>query len=196
MPRHLDKRGEGPHHITFTVPDLRASVAAVRKLGATVTGEDYSHPSWHEAFIAPDAVHGTVIQLAQSDATYPPPAELLTSRHRDVETYPSSAGATDRTWWTSTWDTEAEAVNPAVLGATHLASIGLDLSRMLFGDVLGADMLEHPDGPEFRWSSGTLCAHPRPTPGITNIDVTGDPPAGLTIGRTPLSESATKGSRA
>lgn len=35
--RFLQRRGEGPHHLTFTVPDLREATARARGLGFTVT---------------------------------------------------------------------------------------------------------------------------------------------------------------
>lgn len=54
LQRNLEKRGEGPHHITFTVPDVGVAVAAARSLGLTVVGEHYEHPPWREAFIMPD----------------------------------------------------------------------------------------------------------------------------------------------
>lgn len=113
--RFLDRRGEGPHHITFTVSDLPATVEQVRRLGATGTGENYSHPPWQEAFVAPDRGHGVVVQLAHSDATYPSPAKLLSTTKRDPDSYPSSAGGTDPTWWTPIWDTAV--VGEARLGA-------------------------------------------------------------------------------
>jgi catechol 2,3-dioxygenase-like lactoylglutathione lyase family enzyme len=188
--RFLDRRGgDGPHHITVTVPDLRATVAAVRRIGLTVTGEDYDHPLWQEAFIAPDTFHGVVVQLAHSDATYPSPAELLVSRHRETDSFPSSAGATDRTWWASVWDVEPQA-GAAVLGATHVTSTSVEMSRRLFADVLGADTTEQADGAEFRWPSGAVRVRPGRTPGITRVDVTNGPRGGLTIGRTVLSEPA------
>src|SRR5699024_2005377 len=39
LTRFLDKRGAGPHHVTFSVPDLRTTVSQVRELGLTVVGE-------------------------------------------------------------------------------------------------------------------------------------------------------------
>ena len=125
----------------------------MRALGLQVTGEDYSHASWQEAFIAPDAVHGVVIQLAQSDASYPSPAELLTTTARDLDSYPSSAGATDKTWWTPVWE-EATPEATAVAGATVLASSDLDLSRRLFAGVLGASTSRSTAG----WSSAGRAA--------------------------------------
>lgn len=65
--KFLATRGEGVHHITFLVEDLRACVAEARAAGARVVGEDYRRPSWQEAFISPKSASGTIIQLAQSD---------------------------------------------------------------------------------------------------------------------------------
>ena len=92
LSRFLERHGIGPHHITFTVPDLRAAVERVRAVGATVVGEDYENPSWQEAFVAPDGIHGVVIQLAHSDSDYPGPAELLASTDREPGPVPQQPG--------------------------------------------------------------------------------------------------------
>ena len=63
----LARRGEGVHHITFLVEDLKAAVAEARAAGLRVVDEDYSQPSWQEAFISPKSANGTIIQLAQTD---------------------------------------------------------------------------------------------------------------------------------
>jgi methylmalonyl-CoA/ethylmalonyl-CoA epimerase len=60
----LEKRGEGVHHLTYVVKDLKAAVAAARAAGYRVLGESYANPSWQEAFISPRDLHGTLIQLA------------------------------------------------------------------------------------------------------------------------------------
>ncbi len=65
--KFLATRGEGVHHVTFLVDDLPACVAEARQAGARVVGEDYSRPSWQEAFISPKSANGTIVQLAQSD---------------------------------------------------------------------------------------------------------------------------------
>lgn len=62
----LARRGEGVHHLTFMVSDLRAAVAEARAAELRVIDEDYSDPTWQEAFISPRSAHGTIIQLAQS----------------------------------------------------------------------------------------------------------------------------------
>jgi methylmalonyl-CoA/ethylmalonyl-CoA epimerase len=61
----LAKRGEGPHHLTFIVADLKAAVAAARAAGYRVVGESYDTPHWQEAFVSPRDLHGTLVQLAQ-----------------------------------------------------------------------------------------------------------------------------------
>jgi methylmalonyl-CoA/ethylmalonyl-CoA epimerase len=62
----LDKRGEGAHHMTFIVRDLRAAVERARASGLRVVDEDYSEPKWQEAFISPRSAFGTIVQLAQT----------------------------------------------------------------------------------------------------------------------------------
>lgn len=171
LQRNLDKRGEGPHHITFTVPDLRSAVNHVRALGLSVVGESYEHPPWREAFIMPDSVHGVVIQLAQSDSVYPSPEELLSSRERAFEDVPSPADATDPEWWAEIWDVERTA--QAVLGPTHVGSTDLAASRRLFADVLGAETTEEQDAIEFAWPSGSIRVENTETAGVLGMTLVG-----------------------
>jgi methylmalonyl-CoA/ethylmalonyl-CoA epimerase len=62
----LDKYGEGPHHMTFIVADVRHAVERARAAGLRVVDEDYSDPRWQEAYISPRSGFGTIIQLAQT----------------------------------------------------------------------------------------------------------------------------------
>jgi methylmalonyl-CoA/ethylmalonyl-CoA epimerase len=62
----LDGRGEGVHHITFVVRDLRQAVERARAAGLRVVDEDYRDPHWQEAFISPRSAFGTIVQLAQT----------------------------------------------------------------------------------------------------------------------------------
>jgi methylmalonyl-CoA/ethylmalonyl-CoA epimerase len=75
LERFLVRHGEGPHHLTFKVDDLVASIARVEAAGLAVTGVDLSMPIWKEAFIAPRDAQGTVVQLAESSAPYSTPVE-------------------------------------------------------------------------------------------------------------------------
>jgi catechol 2,3-dioxygenase-like lactoylglutathione lyase family enzyme len=63
----LDRYGEGPHHMTFIVQDLRLAVERARAAGLRVVDEDYADPRWQEAFISPRSAFGTIVQLAQTN---------------------------------------------------------------------------------------------------------------------------------
>lgn len=75
--RFLDTRGEGMHHITLKVSDLRAAVDIVEAKGYQVVGVDLDLVTWKEAFIHPKSSHGLLIQLAQWDDTVPVGARSL-----------------------------------------------------------------------------------------------------------------------
>ena len=59
-------RGEGPHHMTYIVADVRRAVERARAAGLRVVDEDYRDARWQEAFISPRSAFGTIIQLAQT----------------------------------------------------------------------------------------------------------------------------------
>jgi methylmalonyl-CoA/ethylmalonyl-CoA epimerase len=63
----LARYGEGVHHMTFIVRDLRQAVERARAAGLRVVDEDYREPRWQEAFISPRSAFGTIIQLAQTN---------------------------------------------------------------------------------------------------------------------------------
>ncbi|MDQ6674130.1 MAG: VOC family protein [Chloroflexota bacterium] len=63
----LARRGEGTHHLTFLVRDLRHAVERARAAGLRVVDEDYREPRWREAFISPRSAFGTIVQLAQTN---------------------------------------------------------------------------------------------------------------------------------
>lgn len=145
LTRFLDRHGEGPHHLTFTVPDLRDAVAEARSAGLTVVGESYDDPLWREAFITPDDKHGVVIQLAQTTAEYPAIPQ----------------------WWAALWETPAGP--SAGLGQTHLSSTDLTASREVFGQLLRAEVREHDTGIDFVWPSGTVRVHPGSKAGVLGM---------------------------
>jgi methylmalonyl-CoA/ethylmalonyl-CoA epimerase len=62
----LERYGEGPHHMTFIVDNLREAVEQARAAGLRVVDEDYRDPRWQEAFISPRSAFGTIVQLAQT----------------------------------------------------------------------------------------------------------------------------------
>jgi methylmalonyl-CoA/ethylmalonyl-CoA epimerase len=68
--RFLEKRGEGVHHMTFTVRDLPAQVERVRAGGVELIQVSLEDEQWREAFIHPKNAHGVLIQLAESLHTH------------------------------------------------------------------------------------------------------------------------------
>ncbi len=77
----LTKRGEGLHHLTYIVSDLRAAVRAAREAGLRVVDESYENPGWFEAFISPRSAHGTIVQLAQTTLARSEGVRCFTERH-------------------------------------------------------------------------------------------------------------------
>jgi methylmalonyl-CoA/ethylmalonyl-CoA epimerase len=65
--RFLERYGEGAHHMTFVVGDLRQAIERARAAGLRIVDEDYGDPRWQEAFISPRSAFGTIIQLAQTN---------------------------------------------------------------------------------------------------------------------------------
>jgi len=65
--RFLDRYGEGAHHMTFIVEDLRTAVDRAKAAGLRVVDEDYRDARWQEAFISPRSAFGMIIQLAQTN---------------------------------------------------------------------------------------------------------------------------------
>ncbi len=64
--RFLDRSGDGPHHLTFKVPDIVAAMDAAAEAGFPPVRSDLSQDFWKEAFLHPKQCHGIVVQLAQA----------------------------------------------------------------------------------------------------------------------------------
>lgn len=73
--RFLDRRGPGPHHVTFKVPSITAAIGNVETAGYRPVGIDLRDPTWQEAFIHPKDGPGIVVQLAEAPMEWssPPP---------------------------------------------------------------------------------------------------------------------------
>jgi methylmalonyl-CoA/ethylmalonyl-CoA epimerase len=69
LTRFLERHGEGLHHVTFKTDDIRAAMAEVESRGYELVDVNLDNPQWREAFLRPSKAHGTLIQLAQSDAS-------------------------------------------------------------------------------------------------------------------------------
>ncbi len=87
LARFLAHSGPGPHHLTFKVPDLDSTLAALKEAGYVPIGVDRSDPEWMEAFVHPRQASGVVVQVAQAlnDWTSPPPDRFPTARRQRKE---------------------------------------------------------------------------------------------------------------
>jgi methylmalonyl-CoA epimerase len=65
--RFIDKRGEGPHHITIQVDDLEAMHKMLEGKGIKTFGYSEALPGWKEFYIHPKEAFGTLIQFAEFD---------------------------------------------------------------------------------------------------------------------------------
>ena len=73
--RFLDRRGPGPHHVTFIVDDLDAAMAALAGAGLRPGVLDRSDPLWQEAIYSAEVAHGVVLQVVQADGTSSAPPD-------------------------------------------------------------------------------------------------------------------------
>ena len=72
--RFLASSGPGPHHLTFTVPDLEAAVGRARSDGRRPMGVNLEGARWKEAFLHPSEASGILVQLAWSTRELDEPA--------------------------------------------------------------------------------------------------------------------------
>jgi methylmalonyl-CoA/ethylmalonyl-CoA epimerase len=78
LTRYLDKHGEGFHHATILVGDLRSATAELEAEGYEIVDFDDSMDTWQEAFIRPSSGFGTLLQLVTSVSDWTAPISGLT----------------------------------------------------------------------------------------------------------------------
>jgi catechol 2,3-dioxygenase-like lactoylglutathione lyase family enzyme len=159
--RFLDRRGEGPHHLTFKVPDLAAELERLEGIGLRPVGIDLSNPMWREAFLLPRDSHGTVIQIAES-ATWR--FELAWESARAGE-------PVGRRWWPIP---PRRGTVTAVLESVVMESRTVRHAAGFFIEVLGAEVAVHEaDMVELLWPGGRLIIEEGPGEGIVRLEVSG-----------------------
>ena len=162
LQRFLDRHGEGPHHMTFKVPDLAATIDFVRSVGLTPVQVDLANPVWKECFLMPHEAHGTVIQLAQSDFHDP---EAVTK----LET-------SDLGWGTNWWRDAGMPSGPELtLHAVVITSPDADKTAGFFADVLGGTHQDETDGSHrLTWPGGAMVVvRAGARSGIDHLDMSG-----------------------
>ncbi|MDG6997603.1 MAG: VOC family protein [Nitrososphaerota archaeon] len=68
LTKFLKTRGEGMHHLTFQVSDIKNAIEFFKSTGLKTTDEFYEDPVWKTAFISPRSTTGVLIQIYE---TYP-----------------------------------------------------------------------------------------------------------------------------
>ncbi len=139
--RFLDRHGEGPHHLTFKVPDLAAEVDRLRTLGQEPVQIDLANVWWKECFLMPQSAHGTVVQIAQS--ALDDPAAMASLAHLP--------DPWQRPWWQ---EPPAPAPEQVSLERVMLTSPEPGDAAAFFSDVLGGELTQGPDGYELSWPGG------------------------------------------
>jgi hypothetical protein len=161
LARFLDRHGEGPHHLTFKVPDLAAELERLEGLGLRPVGVDLSDPRWREAFLHPRDSHGTVVQIAESEVWR---FELAWDSARAGE----PAG---RRWWP---DPPERGPVPAALERVVMESSKVALTAGFFIEVLGAEVAAHDtDFADLVWPGGRITVEAGPVQGISRLEVSG-----------------------
>ena len=67
--KYLEKKGEGMHHLTFALPDVKKAASKLKESGVRVVDEIEYSPASCECFISPRSSHGVLIQLGSGYPT-------------------------------------------------------------------------------------------------------------------------------
>jgi catechol 2,3-dioxygenase-like lactoylglutathione lyase family enzyme len=167
LERFVAKHGDGPHHMTFKVPDLADAIARATERGLTPVKVDLSDPEWKEAFLMPRDAHGTVVQLAESPTTFATRAELLAHVARNgPNMHPR--------WWVDPLPPEGL---PAHLRRVVLRSPDPEAAVAFFSEFLQGEIDVKRDGwVELVWPTGSRLAIETNTdapPGVDRLEVEG-----------------------
>ncbi|MCZ7528093.1 MAG: VOC family protein [Acidimicrobiia bacterium] len=144
LARFLERDGEGPHHLTFKVPDLRATLERVGDAGLHPVNVDLSNPAWMEAFLHPREVQGTVVQLAQAADIFGDRAELLA--------HVADHGPRGNPAW---WPPAPPAGPRASMRRVVIGTPSLPETRSLYTGLLEGEEIESGEGwVELAWPGG------------------------------------------
>jgi methylmalonyl-CoA/ethylmalonyl-CoA epimerase len=124
--RFLERRGEGPHHVTFKVPDIVGRLAALAELGIEPVKVDLSDPNWKECFLHPSLGLGIVVQLAQAGGPWGGDRELPAQGPDELRC--------------------------AFLGAELDGDV--ESARVVFGTILQGTPVPAPAGVAYSWEGG------------------------------------------
>jgi len=67
--KYLEKKGEGMHHLTFALADVKKTASELKESGVRVVDEIEYSPTSYECFVSPRSSHGVLIQLGSGYPT-------------------------------------------------------------------------------------------------------------------------------
>lgn len=67
---HLERRGEGFHHLTIMVDDVARTVTDLGEAGFPAVGTDVSSHLWSETFLSPRQTFGALLQFASASEEF------------------------------------------------------------------------------------------------------------------------------
>jgi catechol 2,3-dioxygenase-like lactoylglutathione lyase family enzyme len=177
LERFVARHGAGPHHLTFKVDDLEATLERARSAGYRPVNIDLSDPNWKEAFLHPREAHGTVVQLAEAHGDWGTLAEQIARvREHGPNGHPR--------WWP---DPPPPGDGTGFLRRVVIGTPSLTTTLGFFAGLLHGDEVAGGEGWfELAWPGGArvkLEHRPGQPPGIDRLeaDVTGDGPAGVRV---------------
>jgi catechol 2,3-dioxygenase-like lactoylglutathione lyase family enzyme len=170
LARFLARHGEGPHHLTFKVPDLAVMLGRVEAAGYHPVNVNVSDPTWKEAFLHPREAHGTVVQLAEAH-------EDLPDLSRFVEHVRANGPHANPQWWP---DLPVAGARAARLRRVVLSVPSVAAASGLFVTLLEGRTADSGEGwTELVWPTGArlrLEERPHDAPHVDRLegDVLGD----------------------
>lgn len=170
LARFLDRHGDGPHHLTFKVPDLAAELERLKNLGFSPIGVDLSDSFWKEAFLLPREGHGTVVQIAESEFW-----NLESAWEPAVAGHPLGDG-----WWPAPPD---RGRTRAVLERVVIGAPVVEETAGFFLEVLGGEVSGRGNGwVEIAWpGGGRIMVEAGTPPGIRRLELSGVQPGEWTV---------------
>jgi methylmalonyl-CoA/ethylmalonyl-CoA epimerase len=174
LERYIARHGAGPHHLTFKVDDLAATLERVRTAGYRPVNIDVSDPNWKEAFLHPREAHGTVVQLAEAHGDWGTLAEQIERVQR--------VGANGHPrWWP---DPPPPGDRAGFLRRVVIGTPSLPATLGFFAGLLQGDEVAGGEGwVELAWPGAARVKiedRPGRPPGVDRLeaDVVGDGPFG------------------
>lgn len=182
LERFVARHGAGPHHLTYKVDDLEATLERVRSAGYRPVNVDLSDPSWKEAFLHPREAHGTVVQLAEAHSEWGTLAEQI-ARAREQGPYGHPR------WWP---DPSPPSGRTAFLRRVVIGTPSLTATLGFFAGLLQGNEVAGGEGWfELEWSGGArvkLEHRPGQPPGIDRLEA-------AVVGESALGERLVAGTR-